>query len=148
MTNASSLQQLLDDIKSHVAAGRKIEAIKLYREATGAGLAEAKEAVELIEAGKPPKTDAAPPQPSKAAQVRITAAIAAGNMIEAVRLYREATGLGLKESKDAVDVLAMQVDPAAAETREVAMRSIRRVALLTVLIFAGFALLIAAMSQL
>ncbi len=52
----SPLQQLLDDIRAHLAAGRKIEAIKLYREATGAGLAEAKEAVELIEAGRPPKS--------------------------------------------------------------------------------------------
>ena len=30
--------------------GRKIEAIKIYREATGAGLAEAKKSVETIEA--------------------------------------------------------------------------------------------------
>ena len=50
-----SLQKLLDDIKAEIAAGNKIAAIKLYRDATGAGLAEAKEAVELIAAGKPPK---------------------------------------------------------------------------------------------
>lgn len=44
------------DVASHtnqevaelVKAGRKIEAIKLYRELTGAGLAEAKEAVEKM----------------------------------------------------------------------------------------------------
>jgi hypothetical protein len=41
MTDASPLQQLLADIRAHIAAGRKIEAIKLYRDATGAGLAEA-----------------------------------------------------------------------------------------------------------
>ncbi len=40
-----SIQQLLD-------RGRKIEAIKLYREQTGAGLKEAKEAVEAIERGE------------------------------------------------------------------------------------------------
>ena len=55
-----SLQTLLDDIKAEIAAGNKIAAIKLYRDATGAGLAEAKEAVELIEAGKPPPSGAAP----------------------------------------------------------------------------------------
>lgn len=37
-------------IEAAVFAGNKIEAIKLYREATGVGLAEAKEAVEAKEA--------------------------------------------------------------------------------------------------
>ena len=40
---------LLNQIAVMVAEGRKIEAIKIYREATGAGLKEAKEAVEAIE---------------------------------------------------------------------------------------------------
>ena len=55
-----SLQKLLDDIKAEIASGNMITAIKLYREATGAGLAEAKQAVELIAAGKPPPSGAAP----------------------------------------------------------------------------------------
>ena len=41
----SELQDLL-------AAGKKIEAIKLFRERTGAGLAEAKKAVEAMERGE------------------------------------------------------------------------------------------------
>ncbi len=36
----------MDDIRALSAAGQKIEAIKLYRERTGVGLAEAKAAVE------------------------------------------------------------------------------------------------------
>lgn len=36
-------------INAEIFGGRKIEAIKLYREATGAGLKEAKDAVEEIE---------------------------------------------------------------------------------------------------
>jgi ribosomal protein L7/L12 len=40
------IKQLLDD-------GHKIEAIKLYREQTGAALREAKEAVDAIEHGEP-----------------------------------------------------------------------------------------------
>lgn len=36
----------LDDIRALVAAGHKIEAIKLYRLRTGAGLAEAKSAID------------------------------------------------------------------------------------------------------
>ena len=48
------MRDLSDDqlakISDSIAGGRKIEAIKRYREATGAGLKEAKEAVERITA--------------------------------------------------------------------------------------------------
>jgi len=36
----------IDDIRELAGSGRKIEAIKLYRERTGAGLKDAKEAIE------------------------------------------------------------------------------------------------------
>ena len=39
-----------DQVHAAVFAGRKIEAIKAYREATGEGLKESKEAVEAMEA--------------------------------------------------------------------------------------------------
>lgn len=42
----------IGQIKSLLQRGNKIEAIKIYREATGVGLAEAKAAVEAIEAGR------------------------------------------------------------------------------------------------
>ena len=48
-----------------IHSGRKIEAIKIYRETTGAGLAEAKTAVEKIEA----ELRAASPEKFKAAPV-------------------------------------------------------------------------------
>jgi ribosomal protein L7/L12 len=44
------------EVAGLIRAGRKIEAIKVYRTATGAGLAEAKEAVERME-----RETAAPP---------------------------------------------------------------------------------------
>ena len=47
------------EIRDLLARGKKIEAIKRYREETGAGLAEAKSAVEAIEAGGAPQ----PPRP-------------------------------------------------------------------------------------
>lgn len=43
-------QETLAQIEEALAMGRKIEAIKLYRQRSGAGLAEAKEAVERLEA--------------------------------------------------------------------------------------------------
>lgn len=46
--NPPSNQQI-ESIKQAVFAGQKIEAIKLYREATGLGLKESKEAVEKLE---------------------------------------------------------------------------------------------------
>ncbi|MBI1367819.1 MAG: hypothetical protein GC162_04110 [Planctomycetes bacterium] len=45
------MQKLLDQIEADLFAGRKIQAIKIYREHTGVGLKEAKEEVEKIEAG-------------------------------------------------------------------------------------------------
>jgi ribosomal protein L7/L12 len=137
-----ALQQLLDDIKAEIAAGHKIAAIKLYRDATGAGLAEAKEAVELIEAGKPPKAVDRPPQPDEPAPQRVSAAISAGNLIEAIRLYRTATGVGLKEAKEAVDALAMQLNPATVTVRAAAMRRVQGLALAAVLVVVAVAVLI------
>lgn len=40
--------QLLDDIRVIAQGGKKIEAIKIYREASGVGLADAKRAVEAL----------------------------------------------------------------------------------------------------
>ncbi len=44
--------QIISAVRTLLQQGRKIEAIKAYRLATGVGLAEAKEAVEAIEAGQ------------------------------------------------------------------------------------------------
>ncbi len=44
--NSESEGDLPADVKAYADAGEKIAAIKAYRDATGAGLAEAKEAVE------------------------------------------------------------------------------------------------------
>lgn len=41
--------QQLEQVKNLVFAGKKIEAIKLHREATGLGLKESKEAIEQLE---------------------------------------------------------------------------------------------------
>lgn len=135
-----SLQKLLDDIKAQIAAGNKIAAIKLYREATGAGLAEAKQAVELIEAGKPPPSGAVP-TPSADAMQEVSALLMAGKKIEAIKVYRAAAGVDLKDAKDAVDALEARVNPAAVMTRDAAMRRTGRLAVLALLIVAGIAVL-------
>ena len=97
--------------------GKKIEAIKLYRQVTGAGLKEAKDAVEKYDStgllDMPDATITANETvsvPSGLSSNRVAVARAdiarlmrAGKKIEAIKLYRQITGAGLKESKDAVE---------------------------------------------
>jgi ribosomal protein L7/L12 len=82
---------------------RKIDAIKLYREETGAGLAEAKTAVEAMQAGGglhiPQKNI---PEGFEGDVLRL---LSAGEKIQAIKLYRQQMGGGLKEAKQAVEAL-------------------------------------------
>jgi ribosomal protein L7/L12 len=92
-------------------AGRKIEAIKAYKELTGVGLKEAKDAVDALERGEPVAVPIAPPPlgpitPNVAVDDReLREHLRADRLIDAIKRYRELTGLGLKESKDAVEAL-------------------------------------------
>lgn len=105
----------LEEVRRLIAGQAKLLAIKRYREATGTGLAEAKAAVERIQAERlQAKATAVPPVGDRA--LAIGEALRAGNKIEAIKLYRAATGLGLKEAKDAIDAILAEKD-AAARTR-------------------------------
>jgi len=114
-------------IAEALKAGQKIEAIKLYREAAGVGLREAKEAVEALERELGHANPYAPSgggagwfQQLIAANMdgggvagnlteeqaaRITEHLFAGRKIDAVKIYRGAAGGGLKDAKDAMDAL-------------------------------------------
>lgn len=85
--------------------GNKIEAVKLCREATGLGLAEAKDWVEKLEASP----EALHPSAGELAGALAPVAelLFKGEKIQAFKLYREQVkpGAGLKESKDAVEQL-------------------------------------------
>lgn len=89
-----------------LAEGQKIEAIKLYREQTGAGLKEAKEAVEALERG-----EVVPGLGSGSlgkGEEEILSLLEQGRKIEAIKLYRERTGAGLKSAKDAIEAMARE----------------------------------------
>ena len=83
---------------------KMIHAIKLYREATGVGLAEAKAAVEEMarnEYTKPP--DDVRDMDNPVLESRIKSLLSRRRKVDAVKIYREEYGVGLKEAKDAVD---------------------------------------------
>ena len=90
-------------IRELTARGEKIEAIKLLREATGVGLAEAKAAIDALEAGKAlPALATKPAVPSELpADVRATAE--GGDRVLAIKMLRERTGLGLAEAKEWIE---------------------------------------------
>jgi ribosomal protein L7/L12 len=83
--------------------GKKIEAIKLYRDLTGAGLKEAKDAVEALERGDSP---ASASSRSNEDAADILDLLRAGQKIRAIKLYRDKTGAGLADAKNAVEALA------------------------------------------
>lgn len=95
-----------DRLRSLLADGRKLEAIKLYREHTGAGLAEAKNAVESLERGE--SLPQRPPSGDSSLEWDVVSLLEQGRKIEAVKVYRERTGVGLKQAKDAVDTIASE----------------------------------------
>lgn len=107
-------------VTEYILAGQKIEAIKLYNEATGAGLKASKDAIDDLEkqlrAGNPDSFNAAllpasisvPAMPEDDA-MKMTEFIFAGQKIAAIKMYKEATGLGLKDSKEFIDHLEKQL---------------------------------------
>ena len=99
------------DIVSMLEQGRKIDAIRMYREQTGAGLREAKNAVEAIERGEnlPAAARAAGTAGVRAdLKADVWALVQDGQYIPAIKFYRERTGCGLKQAKDAVDAVARE----------------------------------------
>lgn len=93
------------EIERLARSGEKIEAIKLYREQFGVSLADAKDAVDAIARGE--AVPSAPDQVTTASgsDDAVRALIAKGELIDAIKLYREVHDVGLKEAKDAVDAM-------------------------------------------
>lgn len=83
----------------------KIAAIKLYREKTGAGLADAKAAVENFPPPAHPEIGVEPVR-APADLTPIIHQLQRHGTIGAVKAYREQTGCGLRDAKLAVDEIA------------------------------------------
>jgi ribosomal protein L7/L12 len=95
--------KLFAELLDLLADGRKIEAIKRLREATGMGLAEAKAAVDRLEQGS---NLPSPPPVDPVLERELVSQLEQGRKIWAIKIYREATGARLKEAKDAVEAIA------------------------------------------
>jgi len=106
----TALSPLDHHVRKLAAEGNKIEAIKAVREHTGLGLKEAKDYVEAIP-NVVPLANFVQPQAAvdkadgEAMRQEAIALKAQNKAIEAIKLVRERTGLGLKEAKDYVDAL-------------------------------------------
>jgi ribosomal protein L7/L12 len=79
----------------------KIERIRAHRKETGVGLKEALLAIEAQDRGQPL------PEPAPASPLApdIHALVQRGQVIDAIKLYREQTGASLVEAKQAIDRL-------------------------------------------
>lgn len=91
-------QKILEAIESN----QKILAIKLYREATGSDLRDAKDFVEELTAKL---TESETPPPVDLEQT-VLQHLREGDKLAAIKLYREATGTGLRAAKEAVERMA------------------------------------------
>ena len=91
-------------IREFINADQLIYAIKLYREITGVGLAEAKSAVEAMARGETVNIPVSQTQfDDPSLETRIKEMLTKRNKIEAIKHYRLAHNVGLKEAKDVID---------------------------------------------
>ena len=93
--------ELEREVRSLLDQGRKIEAVKLYKDQTGMGLADAKNAVEAMQADAVPQSDI-----GGDLEAELLRLLGRGEKIAAVKLYKEQNGVGLADAKQAVESLA------------------------------------------
>jgi ribosomal protein L7/L12 len=93
-------EDLKQQVRSLLEQGKKLEAVKLYKEQTGASLLEAKNAVEDLQSAT------APPESASDLEAEILHLLEAGKKVEACKLYKDRMGVQLMEAKQAVESLA------------------------------------------
>jgi ribosomal protein L7/L12 len=99
-----------DEVHRHLREKGMIAAIKYYRHQTGAGLKEAKEAVEALDAQQRglPVVRSTEYQQGTIDHDKLHRILREQGKIPAIKYYRQCTGVGLKEAKDAVEYIARQ----------------------------------------
>ncbi|HTI50612.1 MAG TPA: hypothetical protein VL475_06670 [Planctomycetaceae bacterium] len=90
-----------------LSQGRKIEAIRQYQERTGAGLSEAKSAVEALERGEAHASrQTSPAAMASGEDAELLELLRQGQKIPAIKRYRERNSCDLRGAKEAVEALA------------------------------------------
>jgi ribosomal protein L7/L12 len=114
----------LESIREMAASGNKMGAIKLMRDTFVIGLTEADKMVEAMQRGEQVDTSklnlfgTASGQSTMLDPTRmqqIVDLIKSGDKIGAIKLFREATGVGLKDAKDTIEGMAIAISAAPAE---------------------------------
>jgi ribosomal protein L7/L12 len=110
----------LDLVRTLVKEGRTLEAIRAYREATGADLDDALKVVDGLQ--NTMDADDAPPQADRSGDEGdggemvalegpdVTALLQAGRKLDAIRLYRAQTGASLQAATDVIKDLERKLD--------------------------------------
>ena len=99
-TATAQTEDLEQQVRSLLGQGQKLEAVKLYKNQTDVTLLEAKNAVESIQRAT------SPPEPASDMDVELLRLLEAGKKLEAVKIYKQRTGVQLIEAKQAVEALA------------------------------------------
>lgn len=94
---------LEQQVRSLLAQGKKLEAVKIYKNEVGCGLKEAKDAVEALERGDGPVQSTVTDADLEADVRRL---LGNGEKIKAAKLYKERTGASLREAKQAIEAVA------------------------------------------
>jgi len=111
----SPLPAPLVEIEQLLKAGKRAEALRRYREQTGASPTEARHALEALDMGLPGEALAASfTAPQTALEHEIRPLLRAGRKISAIRLYQERTGTSLREARQAVEALGAPATSASA----------------------------------
>lgn len=84
-----------------LSAGQHVQAVAAYRRRTGVDLDSAKQAIDELERDR--EFDVAPADANL--EWEVIAYLERGEKIGAIKFYRDRTGLGLKEAKDAVEAI-------------------------------------------
>jgi ribosomal protein L7/L12 len=114
-SNFIDITKLPSNVIAALQQGNKLEAVKLLCDATGLGLLDAKEAIELHLQKNP--TPWALPYGSAHLPADVAQPLQRGDKVQAIALMRSLRGLGMQEAKDAIESAHLNPHIAAAEAK-------------------------------
>jgi ribosomal protein L7/L12 len=127
--NENSNFSASEKVYTYIKEGRIIEAIKILREETGLSLKEAKEFIEKFKLKNRASLPAGNVSESVIDHLR------KGSKIDAIKKYREETGMGLKDSKEFIENIIDSQPDLKKQMDEVNKKALKK-ALIYLLIFA------------